>query len=129
MALITPNELIVFLDLPDQTQPTDRAQLICTLVIQAVNRAAGTTLTEPFADGIKGVALGAAARLYHNPLALLSETVGATTSVFPGGRSPSSPPILTEGERNEIREALGGGGPHYSFPDPDWHWTTVPVQD
>jgi hypothetical protein len=123
--LITPEELVVFLDLPADTQPSDRAQLTCTLVIEAVNRAAGSTLTEPYAAGLKGIALGAAARLYENPLSLWSLTSGTTTQVYPGARDGSSTPILTQGERDEIRAALGLGGPVYYFPEPDWHWEAV----
>jgi hypothetical protein len=125
--LITPEQLIVYLDLPADTQPTDRAQLVCDLVADAVDEAAGATLAEPYAKGLKGLAMGAAARLYNNPLGLWSETVGSTSTVFPGSRTGGGGGILTPAEKEQITRLVGSAGPLYSFPEWDWSWTTIPA--
>lgn len=126
MALITPEELIVYLDLPADTQPTDRATLVVALVVDAVTDAAGVaTLTEPYPAGVKSVAMSAAARLYHNPLSLRSETVGAVSSTYAGDVIA----VLTAAERAQIGRvyatAAGARGPLYAFPAPDWSWESV----
>lgn len=122
-ALITPEELIVFLDLPALTQPTDRAQLACTLVIDAVTELAGGTLTEPYPAGVKGVALAAAARAYDNPTGLRSSSVDDFAQTYAG----DAVAVLTEAEETRLRRAFGtsGGKPLYSFPEWDWSWTAV----
>jgi hypothetical protein len=124
MALITPDELIVFLDFPADTQPTDRAQLVCNLVIDAVTRVAGSTLTDPAPAGVKGIALVAAGRLYDNPTALRSESLDDVTQTYAGDVQA----VLTVAEREELRRIYGTGGtaPLYSFPDWDWSWKAVP---
>lgn len=122
MPLITPAELIVLLDLPADTQPTDRAQLACDLVLDDINRVAGTVLVEPFAAGLKGVALMAAARLYDNPSQVWSDRVDNVSAVYPGNRGGDGPSVLTPGEVARVRGALGAGGPQFSFPEPDWSW-------
>lgn len=127
MSLITPAELIVFLDLPAGTQPTDRAQLACDLVIDDITRVAGAPLTEPYAAGLKGVAVMAAARIFDNPSQVWSDRVDNTSAVYPGSRGGDGPAILTPGEVDRVRGALGAGGPQFSFPQPDWHWTSVPA--
>ena len=125
MPLVTPEELIKLLDLPHNTQPTDRAQLICDLVVDDINRVAGSTLVEPFAAGLKGIALMAAARLYDNPSQLWSERVDNQSSVFPGSRGGDGPSVLTDGEVERVCKALGTAGPQWSFPVPDWSWGPV----
>jgi hypothetical protein len=123
-ALITPEQLIVYLDLPAGTQPTDRAQLACDLVIDAVTQAAGGTLAEPYAAGLKGIALSAAARLYDNPTALRSKAIDDASSTYAGSYSG----VLTEQERAQVARAVGSGGrPLYSFPEWDWSWTAAPA--
>ena len=120
MPLITPAELIVLLDLPADTQPTDRAQLACDLVIDDINRVAGSTLVEPYAAGLKGIALMAAARLYDNPSQLKSDRVDNVSAVYPIV-------ALMKAEEDRVRNCLGAGGPQYSFPEPDWSWKAVPA--
>lgn len=124
MPLITPVELIVMLDLPDNTQPVDRAQLVCDLVIDDITLIAGA-LTEPYPAGLKGTALMAAARLYDNPTQLWSETVDTTSATHPGDRTGKGPSVLSPAEVEKVRAALGLGGPQWSFPKPDWHWDSI----
>jgi len=102
MPLITPAELIVLLDLPADTQPTDRAQLACDLVIDDINRVAGSTLVEPYAAGLK------------------SDRVDNVSAVYPIV-------ALMKAEEDRVRNCLGAGGPQYSFPEPDWSWKAVPA--
>jgi hypothetical protein len=119
-ALITPEQLIVYLDLPADTQPTDRAQLACDLLIDAVTEVAGPVLVEPYPAGVKSVALVAAGRLYKNPTLLAAESVD--DYAFSGAAID----VLTEAEQAKIRRSCGSGGrPLYSFPEPDWSWTSV----
>lgn len=127
MALITPLDLVTYLDYPDNTQPSDRVNLVCDLVIDAINQVAGSTLAAPFAAGLKSIALAAASRMYQNPSGLWSETIDDSSSVYPGSRAGSGSPVLTAGERAAIVAAVGTGGPQYSFPEPDWHWSVVPT--
>lgn len=123
MALISPEELIIYLDLPADTQPTDRAQLVCDLVISAVTRVAGAALSVPYPDGVKGIALSAAARMYKNPLSLRSESINDVSATYAG----DVPAVLTMDERNDLRGIFGSGGskPQYSFPDWDWSWSAA----
>lgn len=61
-----------------------------------------------------GIELGAIA--YNNPEAAQSEQIDDYRVVHDRAR------------RGEILAAASGaygGGPQYSFPEPDWHWTTV----
>jgi hypothetical protein len=122
-ALITPEELVVYLDLPDATQPTDRATLTVNLVLDAVAaEVPGGTLAEPYPAGVKSVAMVAAARLYDNPLIVRSQSIDDVTTAYAelGGR------VLTADEVARIGQAFGSSGPgapRYSFPEPDWHWT------
>jgi hypothetical protein len=125
VALITPLDLVIYLDYPTDTQPNDRTNLVCDLVIDAINQVAKTTLTAPFAAGLKPIALAAAARMYQNPSGLWSESIDDYSTVYPGSRTGTASAVLTEGERAAIVTALGLAGPQYSFPEPDWHWTTV----
>lgn len=121
-ALVTPEELVVYLDLPDATQLTDRAVLTVSLVLDAVAAAApGGTLAEPYPAGVKSIALVAAGRLYDNPLLLRSQSIDDVTTAYAdvGG-------VLTDDEVARIGQAFGSSGPgapRYSFPKPDWHWT------
>jgi hypothetical protein len=120
-ALVTPEELIVYLNLPDDTQPTDRAQLACTLVIDAVTQAAGAVLAEPYPAGLKGIALGAAGRLYDNPRSLRSQSVDDYAATYAGSVSG----VLTADERAQVARAVGAGGPKFSFPGWDWSWAAA----
>lgn len=118
-ALITPEELIVFLDLPADTQPTDRAQLACTLVLDAVTDAAGQVLAEPYPAGLKAVALTAAGRLYDNPTAMRAQTIDDYSATYAGAAG-----VLTDAEAKRIGRIFGAGSrPLYSFPAWDWSWT------
>lgn len=114
MPLITPEELIILLDLPANTQPTDRAQLACDLVVDAVTRVAGAVLTVPYPAGVKGIALSAAGRLYDNPTSLRSATVGGTAQAYAGDVLA----VLTGGERDELGRIFGTSpaAPVGSFP-------------
>lgn len=122
-ALITSEELIVHLDLPDATQPTDRATLIVNLVLDAVAAAAPSgTLAEPYPAGLKSLAMVAAGRLYDNPLILRSQSVDDVTIAYAEVSG-----VLTDAEVAAIGAAYGSSGPgapRYSFPAPDWSWTT-----
>lgn len=127
MPLITPEELIVLLDLPADTEPTDRAQLVCDLVLDKVADAAGLTssaaIVAPYPAGAKGIALTAAARLYDNPTALRSATVDDVTQNYPEVVS-----VLTDDEKSSIATAFGStsgrtaSAPTYTFPTWDWTW-------
>lgn len=121
MPLITPEQLIVYLDLPADTQPTDRAQMVCDLVIDAVTRIAGKTLTVPYPAGVFGIALAAAGRMYDNPTALRSATIDDFSQTYAGDVLA----VLTKPERDELRRVYGTGGtrPLYEFPGWDWSWS------
>lgn len=130
MPLITPEELIVLLELPDQTQATDRAQLVCDLVLDKVAEAAGlassAAIVAPYPAGAKAIALTAAARLYDNPVALRSSTVDDVTQVYADGVIS----VLTKDERAALVSAFGSvtgtaSAPRYSFPDWDWSWDST----
>lgn len=125
MALITPEELIVLLDLPADTQPADRAQLVCTLVLDKVTDIAGAALVAPYPSGAKAIALTAAARLYDNPVALRSSTIDDVTQVYAEGVVS----VLSDQDREDLSRIFGSGigtaatAPRYSFPEWDWSWT------
>lgn len=73
---------------------------------------------DPVPDDLFGWALELAAMVYTNPEGLASRVIGATTDTWPLGR------------RREILDAARAaystaGRPQYSFPEPDWHWTSV----
>lgn len=116
MPLITPQQLVVLLDLPGGTAPTDRAQLVCDLVTAAVTaKVPGRVLTEPYPVDLPGVALLAAVRLYDNPTALRSYTIGGTAGAY-GGDVVG---LLTEVEVEQVERAFetaGAAGPLGSFP-------------
>jgi len=117
MPLITPEQLVVYLDLPADTAPTDRAQQACDLVIEAVTaRAPGQTLTAPYPVGLHGIALVAAARVYDNPTMLRSYTTGGDSSTYAG--DPTA--ILTPYELVRVGEVFGvsAGAPQGAFPVP-----------
>lgn len=118
--LINASDLVTFLGLPSDGNISARTQLVCDLVISAVNSAAGGVLTEPYADGLKGVALIAAGRLYSNPLVLPAETVGGVVNTYGAGRG-----VLTDAAIGEVAGILGLGGlPRFEFPAPDYTWAT-----
>lgn len=124
-ALITPEQLIVYLNLPDDTQPTDTVTQVVDLVIDAMTEVAGFTLTDPYPAGMRGIALIAAARLYDNPLAMRSQQVADTTVTYAGDVYS----VLTADEITRIGRAYGAspGAPVYSFPAWDWQWTVDPT--
>lgn len=123
MPLITPEELIVFLDLPADTQPADRAALVCTLTAESVAEAAAAPLTEPYPAGLRTIALGVAARLYHNPVQLRAAASGGESVTYAGDVLA----VLTALERAQIRRLVGSGGPRWSFPVWDWSWKAADV--
>ena len=115
MPLVTPEQLVVLLDLPADTAPTDRAQLVCDLVTAAVTaRAPGRVLAEPYPVDLPGVALLAAVRLYDNPTALRSYTVGGTTGTYGGDVAR----LLTDDELDQVDAAFGtsAAAPVGAFP-------------
>lgn len=122
-ALVTPEQLIVYLDLPAGVQPYDRAQLVCDLVTAAVTQHVPTgTAAEPWPAAVAGVALPAAARLYDNPAALRSFTVGSTSGAYAGDVAS----LLTPAEVDRIGRAYGASStapvgkfpPARRWPDP-----------
>lgn len=77
----------------------DRAEFILDLVMSEAG-----SIVSPVPSGSKGVILGAAARLYGNPMSVTQELVG------PYQFSRPASTLLTKGERASIRRAAGGGG-------------------
>jgi hypothetical protein len=78
------------------------------------------TWPSPLPDNLFAWALELAAIAYRNPDGVASETIDDYTAVTDRAR------------RAEILKAAAAvygsvGSPLYSFPDPDWHWTVVPV--
>lgn len=79
-----------------------------------------TDWPDPVADDLWSWSLELAAMAYTNPEMLYSETVGGTVSVYDRG---------TTGRRQAILDAARqvystAGKPLYSFPEPDWSWTS-----
>lgn len=104
MLLVTPEQIIVLLDLPADTAPTDRAQLACDLVTAAITaRAPGRVLAEPYPVDLPGIALLAAVRIFDNPTALRSYTTGGTTQTYGGDVAR----LLTEDEEQQVDAAFG----------------------
>jgi hypothetical protein len=79
-----------------------------------------TVLTAPVDDQLFAWGLELAAIAYRNPDGASSETIDDHTVQWDRAR------------RADILQAAqiaysSTGQPSYSFPDPDWHWTVVPV--
>lgn len=75
----------------------------------------------PVPDRLWAWAIELAAIVHENPTANWSTTIDDTTTVYDRG---------PQGRRREILDAARrayntAGKPQYSFPEPDWHWTTT----
>ena len=73
-------------------------------------------------DRLWAWAIELAAMVMENPTAKWSQTVDDSTDVYDRG---------PQGRRREILDAVRRayntvGKPQGSFPEPDWHWTSVP---
>lgn len=74
-------------------------------------------------DRLWAWAIELAAMVIENPTAKWSQTVDDSVDVFERG---------SQGRRREILDAVRrayntAGKPMGSFPEPDWHWTSVPT--
>src|SRR5688500_2211063 len=74
--------------------------------------------TEPIADDLWTWALELAEMAYGNPSGYASETIDDHSITFDRARRTS----ILEAARKKYST---GSVPVYSFPDPDWHWTTA----
>jgi hypothetical protein len=80
-----------------------------------------TSWPTPVPDDLWAYAIELAAIAYYNPSGLSSESLDDHNVQYSAER------------RREILDAArssyntGRTAPVYSFPDPDWHWTVVPV--
>lgn len=79
-----------------------------------------TDWTPPISDTLFGWAIELAAIAWRNPDGAASESVDDHSVTFDLKRRAD---IL------KAAQAQYGTGdtPQYSFPDPDWHWTVVPI--
>lgn len=81
-----------------------------------------TDFTAPVDDQLWAWGLELAAIAFRNPDGLTSESIDDHSATWDRLR------------RIDILKAAaasygGAGSPTYSFPEPDWHWTTVPATD
>lgn len=80
-----------------------------------------TDWPDPVPDRLWAWAIELAGIVLENPTAKWSQTIDDTIDVYERG---------AQGRRREILDAAraaynSAGKPQYSFPEPDWHWTTV----
>lgn len=78
-----------------------------------------TSWPDPIPDDLWAWAIELASIAYGNPGGVESNTIGSYQVSYGTGR------------REEILEAArrkygGAGSPKYSFPEPDWYWTSTP---
>lgn len=76
---------------------------------------------DPIPDRLWAWAIELAGLAFDNPTAKWSETIDDSITVYERG---------AQGRRQEILQRArkvynSAGRPQYSFPEPDWHWTTV----
>lgn len=72
----TPTELIILLDLPDGTEPVDRAQLVLDIVSNAIRDVCEWAVDPaPVPAGVKGVCLKHAADLYGKTIGVRSQQI------------------------------------------------------
>lgn len=81
-----------------------------------------TTWPDPVPDRLWAWAIELAAIVSDNPTAKWSQTIDDSIDVYERG---------PQGRRREILEAARAAyntatQPQYSFPEPDWHWTSTP---
>jgi hypothetical protein len=116
-------DLFDLADLPAWLQVPSVDTVTATLVRRVVSGwlATATGLASwpsPVPDQLFAWALELAGIAYRNPDAASSESLDDYSISYDGAR------------RKEILAAARvayGGGPLYSFPDPDWHWDVVPT--
>lgn len=81
-----------------------------------------TDWPSPVPDRLWAWAIELAALVHENPTAKWSQTIDDAADVYDRG---------PQGRRREILDAARrayntAGKPQGSFPEPDWHWTSVP---
>jgi len=82
-----------------------------------------TDWPDPVPDDLFGWSLELAALVYNNPEGLAVDTTGATSATWERGRRDS---ILDQARAAYADPGSGAsGGPVYSFPEPDWKWTST----
>jgi hypothetical protein len=116
-------------DLPSWLQVPGVDTETATRVRRAVNGwlQDATGLTDwpnPVPDRLWAWAIELAAITFDNPTGLFSTTIDDSTTVYDRGSSSRRQQILDQARRvyNTAGKPMG------SFPDPDWHWTSVPSQ-
>lgn len=78
---------------------------------------------DPIPDRLWAWAIELAGIVHDNPTAKWSQTIDDFVSVEDRGAQARRNQILTA-----ARAAYNTAGqPQYSFPEPDWHWATVPT--
>lgn len=81
------------------------------------------TWPDPVPDKLWAWAIELAALVFDNPTAKWSQTIDDSADVYERG---------PQGRRREILDAaraaynMTRNQPQYAFPEPDWHWTSVP---
>jgi hypothetical protein len=115
-------------DLPSWLQTPEVDTETATRVRRYVNGwlqdAAGVdTWPAVIPDRLWAWAIELAAMVMENPTAKWSQTVDDSVDVYERG---------SQGRRREILDAVRrayntAGKPQGSFPEPDWHWTSVPT--
>lgn len=121
-------DLFDLVDLPSWLQvpevDTETASRVRRYVNGWLQDATGLTVwPSPVPDRLWAWAIELAGIVLENPTAKWSETIDDYVGVNDRGAN---------GRRGEILKAARtayntGAGPQYSFPAPDWHWTTVPT--
>ncbi|BEL07833.1 hypothetical protein Q0Z83_060240 [Actinoplanes sichuanensis] len=98
-----------------------RARRIASGKLRSATRLAAWP--DPVPDDLWTWAVELAGLAYNNPELLATETTGAVSSTWERGRQAE---ILAA-----ARETYGGpggipaGGPLFSFPEPDWRWSST----
>lgn len=119
-------DLFDLVDLPSWLQVPEVDTETATRVRRYVNGwlqdATGMdTWPNPVPDKLWAWAIELAGIVHENPTANWSQTIDDFTSVHDRG---------AQGRRREILDAARAayntaGRPQYSFPEPDWHWSTA----
>lgn len=122
MALFTRDEFASYLKQEVDNSTTDVVLRVASGWLMSVT--SPTTWTPawptPTPDNLFAWALELAAIAYRNPDGMSSETIDDYTAVSDRARWAA---IL-----KAAASVYGSvGSPQYSFPDPDWHWNSVPT--
>ena len=119
MALFTRDEFASYLHVTVDNSTTDVVERVAWGWLMAATQL--TARPTPVPDDMFGWALELAAIAYNNPTSASSESQDDYS--ISHGDSVRRKEILAA-----ARAVYGAaGGPLYSFPDWDWHWTTAPV--